>query len=120
MNAMPAQRLGGEDVTFFTARVDGKLAAIGALKVLDETRGEIKSMRAADEWRGSGAGKAMLAHLIEEARSRGLGWLGLETGRHRVFEPAQRLYARHGFSECEAFGSYANDDFCLCMSRTLD
>ena len=119
VHALPAKRLADPSVTFFTARADGQLAAIGALREIDAGRGEIKSMRAADEWRGTGAGRAMLGHLLAEAHARGYQWLGLETGRHPVFEPAQRLYARHGFRECPPFGDYVSDDFSLCMGLDL-
>ncbi len=119
VNAMPAVRLAEEDVSFFTARVNGELAAVGALKQLDAGSGEIKSMRAADAWRGTGAGQAMLSHLLREARARGYTWIGLETGRHAVFEPAQRLYSKHGFRECPPFAGYRSDAFSMCMGRDL-
>mgnify|MGYP006185158649 FL=1 len=76
-------------------------------------------MRAAPEYRGKGAGEAILLHLMAEARVRGYCWLGLETGRPEPFLPAQRLYARHGFAECPPFGDYLSDEFSLCMSRSL-
>lgn len=119
VNALPAGRLAEPDVTLFAARSRGELAAIGALRWLDEARCEIKSMRAAEQWRGKGAGKAMLQHLLRIARARGCTWIGLETGRHPVFEPAQRLYAAYGFAECDAFGDYVSDDFSLCMGMHL-
>ena len=45
--------------------------------------------------------------------------LGLETGVPEPFVPARRLYEKHGFAECAAFGDYVSDDFSLCMSRDL-
>lgn len=120
VHAMVAERLAEADVTFFTARANGELAAIGALKALDGRRGEVKSMRAADAWRGQGAGRAMLGHILAEARGRGYDWIGLETGRHPVFEPAQALYRAHGFRDCPAFGSYVSDDFSMCMELPLN
>lgn len=119
VNSLPAKRLAEPDVTFFTARVAGELAAIGALKQIGEGIGELKAMRASDNWRGRGAGAAVLVELLNEARSRGYSWLGLETGRHEVFIPAQRLYAKHGFRECDPFGDYESDDFSLCMGLVL-
>lgn len=119
VNAMPAARLAQNDVSFFAARVEGELAAVGALKELDPTSGEIKSMRAADQWRGAGAGQAVLTHLLTEARARGYRWIGLETGRHAVFEPAQKLYAKHGFRECPPFAGYESDEFSMCMGLDL-
>lgn len=119
IHAMPVERLREPDVTFYAAWDGDQLAACGALKHLSDTRGELKSMRAAPEFRGKGAGKAILHHLIEQAKARGYTWLGLETGRPEPFVPAQKLYAKHGFAECEPFGDYVSDEFSLCMSREL-
>ena len=120
VHAMPAERLRQPDVTFYSAWDGEALAAVGALRRIDARRGELKSMRAAPAYRGQGAGEAILLHLIAEARRRGYRWLGLETGRPEPFRPAQALYRKHGFAECENFGDYVSDEFSLCMSRTLD
>ena len=119
IHAMPAERLKEPDVTFYSAWADGDLAACGALKELGDGRGELKSMRAAPEFRGKGTGEAILLHLIDEAERRGYHWLGLETGRPDEFLPAQRLYQKHGFAECPAFGDYVSDEFSLCMEKRL-
>jgi len=119
VHAMPLERLREPDVTFYSAWDGATLAAVGALKDLGGGRGELKSMRAAPEYRGKGAGKAILEHLIAEARRRGYTWLGLETGRPEPFVPARTLYASYGFEECEAFGDYVSDAFSLCMARDL-
>jgi putative acetyltransferase len=119
VHAMPLERLREPDVTFYAAWSGEELAAVGALKELGPGRGELKSMRAAPAYRGKGAGKAILAHLMAEARRRGYHWLGLETGRPEPFVPARRLYERHGFAECPAFGDYVSDEFSLCMERAL-
>ncbi|MXP40642.1 GNAT family N-acetyltransferase [Altererythrobacter soli] len=119
VHAMPAERLREADVTFFSAWDGDTLAAVGALKELGPARGELKSMRAAPEYRGKGAGQAILLHLIAEARRRGYTWLGLETGRPEPFQPAAALYRKHGFSECADFGDYLGDEFSVCMSRSL-
>jgi putative acetyltransferase len=119
VHALPVEKLRERDVTFFAARDGDALAAVGALKQLDEARGELKAMRADPAFRGQGAGEAILLHLIEEARQRGYSWLGLETGRTGPFEPAVSLYRKHGFSECAAFADYVPDEFSQCMSRTL-
>ena len=118
-HVMGPDRLRENDVTFFALRCQGELAAFGALKQLDAQTGEIKSMRAADHWRGKGAGSAILTHLISEARARGYATLGLETGRDPVFADAHALYSRAGFTECESFGPYRSGDFTLCMVLSL-
>ena len=119
VHAMPVERLRQPDVTFYSAWNGGDLAAVGALREIEPGRGELKSMRAAPEYRGKGAGKAILEHLIAEARHRGYAWLGLETGVPEPFVPARLLYARYGFTECEAFADYVLDEWSVCMARTL-
>lgn len=119
VHALPLERLREPDVAFWSAWDGERLAAVGALKELGAGRGELKSMRAAPEYRGRGAGEAILLHLMSEARERGYTWLGLETGVPEPFVPARRLYEKHGFAECAAFGDYVSDDFSLCMSRDL-
>ena len=119
VHALPLERLREPDVAFWSAWDGERLAAVGALKDLGAGRGELKSMRAAPEYRGRGAGEAILLHLMSEARERGYTWLGLETGVPEPFVPARRLYEKHGFAECAAFGDYVSDDFSLCMSRDL-
>ncbi len=119
VHALPAERLRESDVSFFAAWDGEALAAVGALKELDGERGELKSMRAAPEYRGKGAGEAILLRLMEEARRRGYRWLGLETGGTPEFEPAVALYRKHGFVECAPFGNYVSDDFSRCMDLSL-
>lgn len=119
VHAMPIDRLREADVTFWSAWDGDTLAGCGALKHLDASHGEIKSMRAAPEYRGRGVGKAILLHVMDEARRRGYSRLSLETGRPEAFLPARQLYAAHGFAECPPFGDYVSDDFSICMTRMV-
>ncbi|MCT2559261.1 GNAT family N-acetyltransferase [Tsuneonella sp. YG55] len=119
VHAMAAERLRAPDVTFFSAWDGAALASVGALRDLGAGRGELKSMRSAPDYRGRGAGRAMLDRLLDEARARGMTWLGLETGRPQAFRDAHALYAANGFAECAPFGDYVSDDFSLCMERGL-
>ena len=119
VHAMPVERLRQPDVTFYSAWDGDTLAAVGALREIEPGRGELKSMRAAPEYRGKGAGQAILRRLIDEARRRGYHWLGLETGRPAAWLPARNLYRKHGFAECADFGDYIGDEFSMCMDRTL-
>ena len=118
-HAMPIERLRQSDVTFYSAWHGDVLAGCGALKHLDDTHGELKSMRAAPEYRGKGVGKAILLHLLAEARVRGYARVSLETGRPEPFLPARRLYEAHGFVECPPFADYVLDDFSICMTRLV-
>lgn len=119
VHAMPVERLRQSDVTFWSAWMGDSLAGCGALKHLDRDHGEIKSMRAHPDWRGKGVGKAILLHLLDQARARGYARVSLETGRPEPFLPARRLYESHGFAECPPFGDYVSDAFSLCMTREL-
>ena len=52
------------------------------------------------------ATRALLDHIVEEARRRGLGRLSLETGTVAAYEPALALYRKRGFRDGEAFAGY--------------
>jgi putative acetyltransferase len=119
VHAMSIERLREPDVTFYSAWDGARLAGCGALKELGPAHGELKSMRAAPAYRSRGVGKAILHHLLDEARGRGYARVSLETGRHEPFLPARRLYEAHGFLECEPFANYVRDDFSICMTREL-
>jgi len=107
-------------VTFFSYREGGRLLAIGALRHLDAAHGEVKSMHTAHEARGRQIGRAMLAHLIAEARARGYRRLSLETGTMAAFAPARAIYAEAGFVRCEPFGSYVHSPNSVCMTLALE
>lgn len=119
VHAMPIERLHEPDVTFYSAWDGARLAGCGALQKLDAKHGEIKSMRAAPEYRGKGVGRAILLHLLAEARARGYARVSLETGRPDHFLPARRLYEAHGFAECPPFADYRDDPFSVFMTRAL-
>jgi putative acetyltransferase len=119
--ALDVDGLKHPDVTFFSARTgDGEVVAIGALKTLDAGSGELKSMRVADAHLGTGAGRAMLRHLLAEARRRGMRTVWLETGSPDDFIPARRLYESEGFVECGPFADYPENPFSVFMTRALD
>lgn len=118
--ALDLDGLRATDVSFFTVWQGEQLLGCGALKALSPTHGELKSMRTPSARRGRGAGRAMLAHLIDEARRRGYRELSLETGSHPEFRPAQRLYQRFGFRVCGPFADYREDPHSVFMSMRLD
>ncbi len=117
--ALDADALREPGVTFWSAWIGDEIAGCGALKRLDAERGEIKSMRVADEFLGRGVGRALLDHLIREARSRGITSLWLETGTGAAFTPAHRLYETAGFTRCGPFGDYADNGFSVFMTRSV-
>lgn len=120
VHALDVTRLKTPDIRFWTARdADGTLLGCGALKTLDATHGELKSMRTPEALRRRGAGRALLQHIVAEARSLGLTRLSLETGTAPAFGPALRLYASAGFVPCGPFADYREDPHSAFMTREL-
>ncbi|HEY4081229.1 MAG TPA: GNAT family N-acetyltransferase [Burkholderiaceae bacterium] len=119
VHALDLDKLRQPEISFWTAWQDGALVGCGALKQLDATHGEIKSMRTPDAHRRSGAGRAMLAHLVAEARTRGYTRLSLETGPQESFAAARTLYASFGFEETGPFADYQPDPFSTFMTLVL-
>lgn len=99
------------DVTVWSAWDGPALAGIAALKEPGDGTGELKSMRTHPEHLRKGVASALLEHIIDEARRRGLRRLSLETGSGAAFEPALALYRKRGFRDGEAFGAYDRNDF---------
>jgi putative acetyltransferase len=111
--------LKGDGVTFWSIWDCDALAGCGALRELDATHGEIKSMRTHADHLRKGAAAQMLDHIIKTARERGYAQLSLETGSGAAFEPATALYLRYGFVGCPAFGDYREDSFSRFMTLEL-
>lgn len=117
VSAFDIDRLLRPGVTFWSVWDGGTIAGMGALKQLDGKAGELKSMRVADAYLGNGVGRAMLRHLIDQARAQGMNSLWLETGSGPAFVPAHRLYESEGFEYCGAFGDYQENLFSRFMRR---
>lgn len=119
IHALDLDALRQPAITFWTVWEGDDLLGCGALKALDDQHGEIKSMRTANQHRRKGVARAVLAHMIDEARRRGYRRLSLETGSHPAFEPARRLYASFGFAYCEPFADYRLDPYSVFMTMVL-
>ncbi|MEE4153905.1 MAG: GNAT family N-acetyltransferase [Erythrobacter sp.] len=89
---------------------DERLLAVGALRRHADFA-ELKSMRTHPEALGQGAGRAILAALIERARAHGFATVKLETGSGPYFAPALGLYESFGFRPCSAFAQYQPGEF---------
>jgi putative acetyltransferase len=107
-------------VTFFTACRNGEVLGIGALKELGDGHAELKSMHTISVARGQGVGRAMVEHLVAQARERGSTRVSLETGTMAEFAPAHALYERQGFVPCLPFGGYPADPVSVCLTLDLD
>jgi putative acetyltransferase len=119
VHALDLTKLRAPDITFWSAWENDLLLGCGALKELDQKHGEIKSMRTPLAHRRRGAGRAILAHIIEVAKERGYERLSLETGTSEAFKPAQKLYENFGFTCCGPFGDYKEDPHSVFMTLQL-
>ena len=117
--ALDLDGLRAAEITVWTAWEGTALAGCGALKILDASHGEVKSMRTDPAFVKRGVGAAILEQIISEATARGLKRLSLETGPHAPFMAAHRLYMRHGFVECGPFGDYSDRVFSRYFTRDL-
>jgi len=82
---------------FLIARLDGRPAGCGALKVKGRRLGEIKRMWVAPDARGLGIAQRLLGAIEEHAVKMGLDTLQLDT--NRALKEARALYARNGYRE---------------------
>jgi putative acetyltransferase len=118
-HALDLSGLKSPDIRFWSAWDGDEVIAIGALKRLSESHGEVKSMHTERSHRQKGVGGAMLQHIINAARTMGFSRLSLETGSWPYFDTARRFYQRHGFAECPPFDSYVPDANSVFMTMEL-
>lgn len=118
-HSLDSHGLADPAVSFFSAWDGDTLLGIGALKQLDAAHAELKSMRTAPDQLRRGVARAMLAHLIALARTRGYTRLSLETGTAPMFAPANAMYEAAGFVDCAAFGGYPASPHNRFMTLTL-
>jgi putative acetyltransferase len=118
--AVDVDQLVDPRVTFFSARRAGQLVGVAALKRLDETHSEIKSMHTREAERGRGVGRALVEHILAFARGAGCRRVSLETGATEEFAAARSLYARVGFKPCAAFADYQPSPYNTFMTISLE
>ncbi|QMV42043.1 GNAT family N-acetyltransferase [Cohnella cholangitidis] len=119
VHALGLEKLKKADITFWSAWEQDELLGIGALKELDVTHGEVKSMRTVSSHLRRGVARRILEHIIAISKERGYRRLSLETGSMEAFEPARKLYERLGFQYCEPFSDYIEDPYSAFMTKEL-
>lgn len=119
IHMMDAGQLAIPAVNFYVMRQAGAPVAMGAFKRIDATHAEIKSMHVLSEVRGQGLSRALLDHLIREARAAGMQRLSLETGAQPSFVAARSLYSKAGFAECPPFEGYQEDPNSVYMTLVI-
>jgi GNAT superfamily N-acetyltransferase len=114
----PGTKPSATDIAVFYVAFDGERAvATGGLRPLDDGHGEVKRMYVDPAYRGSGVAGRMLRALEQDARDRGWDRLVLETGDTML--PAQRFYAREGYTPIPPFGPYVGSDVSVCFGKVL-
>ncbi len=119
IHALNIEGLKKTEITFWSAWEQEQLLGCGALKELDQTHGEIKSMRTSSLHLRKGVAKTVLQFIIDEAKSRGYKRISLETGSMDAFAPARTLYTNFGFQYCEPFSDYIEDPNSVFMTMKL-
>ncbi len=114
-----AAALKRQGTLFVGCRLDGRLAASGAAKVMndDGTYGEIKRVFVLDEYRGRGLSYRIMDYLEAQLSGQGIELLRLETGIHQP--EALGLYRKLGYRERGPFGAYRADPLSVFMEKRL-
>jgi putative acetyltransferase len=118
-HALDLDGLRTPEITFWSVMDGDAIVGCGAIKRLDASHAEVKSMRTAPARQRSGVASLLLEHIITEATRMGFTRLSLETGSAEFFRPARKLYERFGFEYCEPFAAYQPDPNSVFMTRTL-
>lgn len=119
VHALDLEKLRRPEITFWSVWDGNQLAGCGAIKELDETHAEIKSMRTANAYRGKGVALKIMEHILSMAAERNYRRLSLETGPQDFFLPARKLYERFGFEYCGPFSDYQEDPYSTFMTKSL-
>ncbi|XQW86531.1 GNAT family N-acetyltransferase [Thalassotalea piscium] len=120
VHALNLDSLKTPEITFWTAWINGELAGCAALKKLDDTDAEIKSMRTANEFLRKGVAAKLLTHILSFAKGQSYQIVSLETGTANAFIPAQTLYKRFGFHVCQPFSTYQKDPYSMFLTKVIN
>ena len=107
-------------IKFWSLWKDEKLFGCGALKFLDKSHGEFKSIRIHDNFRHQGLSVKIIEHLIEEAKKLDIQRISIETGAGKFFEPARKLFKKCNFLPCKPFAHYKADQNSIYLSRLIN
>ncbi|HHF2876146.1 TPA: GNAT family N-acetyltransferase [Vibrio diabolicus] len=119
VHALDVSKLKLPSITFWTGWDGEQLLGCVAMSQLEDGHAELKSMRTTPSARKQGVASRLLNHVIEQAKHQGIQRLSLETGSMAFFEPAHRLYEKHGFAYCEQFSDYQPDPNSRFMTLAL-
>ena len=107
-------------IKFWSLWENEKLLGCGALKFLENTHGEFKSIRVHNDFRNKGNGFKIINHLIDEAKKLRIKQISIETGAGKFFEPARKLFNKCNFKQCEPFAHYKLDINSIYLTKHID
>ncbi len=119
VHALDVNALRSSEITFFSGWIGNELKGCLAIKRLNPTHIELKSMRTTSASRKSGVASKLLKHVLNVAIDQGYQKVSLETGSEDFFKPARSLYEKFGFGYCEPFANYKEDPNSRFMTREL-
>ena len=113
-----AEALKRPGMLFVGCRVEGRLAASGAAKIMtdDGNYAEIKRLFVLDEYRGRGLSYRIMDYLESRLDAQGIEMFRLETGVHQP--QAIALYRKLGYRERGPFGAYRADPLSVFMEKS--
>jgi len=119
-HAEPLEALVGEGSAFFAGYFGDRLAACGAVKLVEDdvTYAEIKRVFVEEKQRGKHLATQVMQHLESFVTKSGVSIIRLESG---PLQPeALGLYRKLGYVERGPFGSYRNDPLSVFMEKDLN
>ena len=108
-----------KSIKFWSLWQDEMLMGCGALKFLEKSHGEFKSIRIHDNFRRMGNGINVTNHLINEAKKLNIQKLSIETGAGEFFKPARILFKQCGFEICDPFAHYKEDVNSVYLTKSI-
>lgn len=96
-----------------------RLAGVVALAPVDKALGEIRLLLTHPEHLRRGVGRALLTHLLGEARALALTRLAVRIGRDTAFGPMLAFYEAHGFRSGAPFGGHRASRAVRFLHRDL-
>ena len=109
-----------KSIKFWSFWDNEKLFGCGALKLLDKSHGEFKSIRIHDDFRNQGNGIKVIEHLIKEAQKLDIRRISLETGAGKFFDPARKLFKSCDFRPCKPFAHYKEDINSIYLTKLIN
>jgi len=119
VDALDVQALKADNITFFSGWMGKDLAGCVAIKALNSTDCELKSMRTSRAFRGQGVASQLLLIALQHAKIAGFSSVSLETGTQDYFSAARQLYRKFQFEDCGPFSHYTLDPNSHFMTRAL-